>query len=171
MTTPKRDTGPNALRRGRISTPQADYFVTICVQPRRPVLVPGVAIALLHEARQIEADGGWIVRCLTAMPDHVHLFFTLGERLALSQAVARLKTKTQSLVRAQGVDWQNNFYDHKVLQGDSVETIIRYIYLNPFRSGLLQSNETWAHFYCCDADWIWFRDLTDSGQPFPEWLQ
>jgi putative transposase len=125
---------------------------------------------LLNEAQRLET-GGLILRCMTVMPDHMHLFFTLGERLTLSQVLARLKTKTQTLVRPQGTDWQSNFYDRRIREIDSIESIIRYIYLNPYRAGLIRAHETWHHFYCCEPDWKWFQSITDSGQPFPEWLQ
>jgi putative transposase len=171
MNGPKHDTGPNALRRGRVTIPHVDYFVTVCLQPRRAVLVPEIAIIILREAKDLERDGGWTLRSLTVMSDHIHLFFTLRERLTLSQVIARLKTKTQTLVRPQGVDWQSNFYDHRIREVDSIGSVIRYIYLNPYREGIIQQNEIWSYFYCCEADWKWFQGLTDSGQPFPEWLQ
>ncbi|MDP2136362.1 MAG: transposase, partial [Candidatus Didemnitutus sp.] len=142
MTSWKHDTGPNALRRRRFSVPHADYFITLCVQPRRPILIPAVAVALLAEAQDLAADGTWNLRCLTVMPDHAHLFITLGERLPLSRAVARLKTKTQALVRRHEGDWQENFYDHRLRPGDSVESVIRYLQLNAYRSGLAQPEET-----------------------------
>ena len=116
-------------------------------------------------------DGCWALRCLTVMPDHVHLFFTLGERLTLSQAVARLKTKTHAFVRPLSTDWQDNFYDHKIRPSDSIESVMRYIYLNPYQAGLIQQIDKWPHFYCCEKDSMWFDSLTDDGQPFPEWLQ
>jgi len=167
----KRDTGPNALRRGRTSVPHANYFVTVCLDPRLPVLVPRIAPDLLAEAQRLTADGAWTLRCLTVMPDHAHLFFSLGDRLTLSQAVARLKSKTQARIRTLGADWQQNFYDHQPRPSDSSEAIIRYIQLNPYAAGLVQQPDPWPYFYCREEDWTWFRDLTDGGRPFPEWLQ
>jgi len=163
--------GSNALRRGRASTPYAEYFVTVCLQPRLAVLVPDVAAVVQSEAQRLGDNSEWTLRSLTVMPDHLHLFFILGERLTLSQTIARLKAKTQMLVRPHGVDWQDNFYDHKVRREDSIESIIRYIYLNPYRAGLIQLDECWPHFYCRGEDWAWFQEMTDTDQPFPEWLQ
>jgi len=116
-------------------------------------------------------DGCWTLRCFTVMPDHVHLFFTLGERLTLSQAVARLKTKTHARVRLFGTDWQNNFYDHKIRPNDSMESITRYIYLNPYQAGLIPLIDIWPYFYCCEEDRKWFDRLTGDRLPFPGWLQ
>ncbi len=171
MNLPKRDSGPNALRRGRVSLPHANYFVTICLYPRRAVLLADTATTLLEEARLLATDHSWRLRCMTVMPDHVHLFFTLGERLTLSQTIARLKSKTQTLVRSEGTDWQENYYDHLVQPDDSIESIIRYIYLNPFQAELIQADQNWPYYQCGAEDWAWFQGLTDRGQPYPEWLQ
>jgi len=149
----------------------ADYFVTFCLQPRCAILVPDIADVLTNEMQRMTTEGCWTLRCLTVMPDHAHRFFTLGERLTLSQTVARLKTKTQVLVRRCGTDWQNNFYDHKVRPNDSIESLIRYIYLNPDHAGLVLPIDSWPHFYCCEEYSKWFDGLVDDGLPFPEWLQ
>lgn len=148
-----------------------DYFVIICVAPRRTVLIPLVADILLSEAKRMNADGSWILRSMTVMPDHAHIFFTLGQRLTLSQAIARLKAKTKLLVRSQGSDWQDNYYDRKVRPEDLIEQIVRYIFLNPFQAGLLAQGATWPFYYCCATDWEWFKGRTDNKEPFPEWLQ
>src|SRR4051812_12502778 len=118
-------TDANALRRGRVSIPNADYFVPICTSPQQPVLVSNLAADIVAEAHRLTADGSWRLRCGTVMPDHVHLFFTLGSRLTLSQCVAR-----QKKIRAR---WQNNFYDHRLRSNDSAEATIRYVWMNPYR--------------------------------------
>jgi REP element-mobilizing transposase RayT len=104
------------------------------------------------------------------MPDHVHLFVTLGGRLTLSQCVARLKTKTRVMLELQNAKWQLNFYDHHLRAADSIEAVIRYIHGNPYRAGLIGHKEVWPYFFCRPEDWSWFEKTTDSGQPFPEWL-
>jgi putative transposase len=140
---PKRNTGPNALRRGRVSVPHAAYFVTICVEPRLPVLIPDIAPSLLGETHRMAASAVWTLRCLTVMPDHLHLLFALGERLTLSQSIARLKTRTKSLLGDCGTDWQDNFYAHRLRPDDSVEATLRYIWLNPYQAGLISAGKNW----------------------------
>jgi REP element-mobilizing transposase RayT len=158
------------LRRGRFSLPGANYFVTVCLEPRLPVLAGATASSLLTEVRTMQSDAVWILRCATVMPDHVHLFFTLGSRLTLSQAIARLKSRTKALL-SPSAKWQENFYDHQFRSSDSAEATIRYIHQNPYRAGLVRSHESWPHFHCHPDDWSWFEPLTDSGEPFPEWLR
>ena len=105
------------------------------------------------------------------MPDHLHLFFALGNGLSLSRTIARLKATTRKEIRDSGADWQSNFYDHKLREADSVEQVIRYIHLNPFRKGLVGEGENWPHFRCGAEDWDWYRKVADDGRPFPEWLR
>jgi putative transposase len=167
----KRDTGPNALRRGRFSTPGATYFVTVCVAQRSAVLHDEVAHLILAEAQAMDGEGVWRLRCMTIMPDHLHLLATILGRLTLSQAIGRLKAKTGPTLRQAGTAWQANFYDRHLRPDDEVEPIIRYILLNPSAAGLAASGACWPWFHCCADDWSWFSVLTDSGKPFPGWLK
>lgn len=98
------------------------------------------------------SDHIWTLRCMTVMPDHVHLFITLGERLTLSQSVARLKAKTKQLLLNTGADWQANFYDHKLRPDDSIESVFRYIFLNPNHAKLITSTGSWPYFHCSTDD-------------------
>lgn len=171
MLPPKRNTGPNALRRGRLSVPNANYFVTANLDPRRPVFIPDAARALMTSAHRLHSDKIWHLRCLTVMPDHVHLFFTLGMRFPLSRTLARLKHDTAPALSSVGTKWQENFYDHRLRAGESAEPVIRYIWLNSYRGQLIAAREVWPFFYCCPEDWEWFVGLTDKGRPDPGWLR
>jgi putative transposase len=131
MTDTKYNTGPNALRRGRWSVPGANYFVTVCLEPRASRLLPCIGQTLLAEAQVMTNEAVWTTRCFTVMPDHFHVLFTLGRTRTLSQCIARLKVRTQPLLAAQDASWQDNFYDHQLRPADSDETTLRYIWLNP----------------------------------------
>lgn len=166
----KRDTGPNALRRGRDSRPGVNYFLTVCVADRHPALQAAVAARLLQALREPERRGIWRLRCGTVMPDHIHCLIELGSVHSLSRALGRFKALTKPTMTAATASWQENFYDHRLRPDESVEPVIRYIYLNPYQAGLIRSGESWPWFYCCAEDWAWFDGLTDEGRPFPEWL-
>jgi REP element-mobilizing transposase RayT len=170
MASSKHDTDANALRRGRCSQRGASYFVTFCVQDRKPVLIPHMAQSLMAEARQMTVAGIWKLRCLTVMPDHVHLYFVLGSSLTLAQSVTRLKVRVKEALKVKSASWQGNFYDHRIRQDDSIESIIRYIWMNPYRKNLLPTGKIWPWFYCRAEEWAWFEGLTDSGKPYPAWL-
>lgn len=167
----KLDSGPNALRRGRHSAAGRCYFVTVNVQPRVPVLRGEVAEKVHHAFHALDAALIWRLRCSTVMPDHVHLFFELGECLTLSQSIARLKHDTKPVLQSVDADWQQNFYDHLLAVDEPVGPVIRYIFMNPYAAGLISPGEAWPFFHCGAADWAWFRELTNDTGPFPEWLR
>lgn len=161
----KRDTGPNALRRGRDSRPGVNYFLTICVADRHPVLQSAVATHLLQALREPESGSIWRLRCGTIMPDHIHCLIELGSVHSLSRALGRFKalTKPTVIAASASASWQENFYDHRLRSNESVEPVIRYIHSNPYRAGLVAVGATWPWFYCAPDDWTWFSGLTDEG--------
>ena len=88
--------GQAALRRGRFSVVGATYFVTICTEGRTgSLLESGRLGTIFSELGRMESDGAIAeLRCTSVLPDHLHMLFQLGERLALGQVVSRLKSKT-----------------------------------------------------------------------------
>ena len=169
--------GHAALRRGRVSIPHADYFLTVCTDRKRPGLTsPAAATAILTELRAMDADGTWQLRCAAVMPDHVHVLAILGERLTLGQSVGRLKSKTQASLRvvaansAASLVWERDFYDHHVRTDEDRLALFRYIFLNPDRAGLCPTGDRWPWYYCCDEDWSRFKGELNTERPYPEWL-
>lgn len=151
--------------------PHGLYFVTLCVEPRLPVLVDVTADAVHAELLDAEGSGIWQQRTFVIMPDHVHLLFRLGDKLTLSQAIARLKVNTRDLLGSRHTRWQQNFYDHKLRAEEPLEPVFRYIHQNPYAAGLIPLTEKWPHYFCCAEDRRWFEPLTDDGRPMPEWLR
>ena len=165
--------GHAALRRGRVSIPHAEYFLTVCTDEKHPGLSsPAAAPDILAELRAMDADLTWQLRCAVVMPDHVHALIILGERLTLGQSVGRLKAKTKSslLGAALPVAWERDFYDHHVRPEEDRSAIFRYIFLNPDRAGLCASGGRWPWCFCREADWSWFKGELNAESPYPEWL-
>jgi putative transposase len=163
--------GHSTLRRGRYSQPKAEYFLTICTQARHDGLTTSsVAHAILQEIHAMSVDGTWVVQSAVVMPDHLHLLIALGERLALAKAVQRLKAKTSAALRFAGSSWERGFFDRQLRPSDERLPIFLYIYLNPYRAGLLLGSGIWPHYYCNEGEWVWFRDMLDADRPYPEWL-
>ena len=163
--------GHAALRRGRVSSPGAEYFLTICTDKRITGLTTAsCAERILGEIQAMAADNVWSVRCAVIMPDHVHLLIELGPRLPLGKAVSRLKAKTSAVLREKGLAWERGFFDHRLRANDDVLDVFFYIYLNPYRASLCGLSEAWPWFHCHPDDWVWFRDYLTADRPPPEWL-
>lgn len=164
--------GHEALRRHRVSVAGAHYFLTLCCEPRIPVLTATTAVsAIRQEITAIEPDDHWIVRGAVVMPDHVHLLITLGDSLPLGKAVARLKSKTRRNLLIQGVKWQDNYFEHRLRPEDSIEAVLRYLHLNPYRSKLLETVQVYPHFWLGAEEQSWFTPQLDDDRPLAEWLR
>jgi putative transposase len=164
--------GHAALRRNRVSLPRRTYFLTLCTDGRRPGLDRGdIPTEIRSEISRIERDGHWRIRAGVIMPDHLHLLLTLGDTLALDRVVARLKSKTRPALVSAGLLWQGNFYEHLLRADDSIERVLRYLNLNPYRTELLPPSRIYPHFWLGEEERRWFTPLPDDGKPFPEWLR
>ena len=163
----------NALRRGRWSEHDADYFLTICVRrPQTGLCSSSLVGAIFGEMHRLAADAQWTARTAVVMPDHLHLLVTLGLRSQLSGCVRMFKGRLTPALRKAGLAWQPSFYDHRLRSADDLLPVFLYIFLNPYREKLTTPGSTkWPGYYCAPEDWAWFGQLTDGDQPFPEWLR
>ena len=165
--------GYNALRRGRWSEHDTDYFLTICIQrPQTGLCSSSLVVAIFGEMHRLEIDGRWIVRTAVVMPDHLHLLVTLGERSHLSECVRMFKGRLVPALRRTNLAWQPSFYDHRLRSVDNLLPVFLYIYLNPYREKLINPGlAKWPGYYCASEDWAWFGQLTNGELPYPEWLR
>lgn len=162
---PKRRT--ENLLRGRVSIPHARYFITLCTKGRKSGLTaPIIAEAIRNTWRRQHRDNDYVLHCATVMPDHLHWLCTLGERLTLSRIISKFK----SLTPIQW-DWQRNYYDHRLRADDSREPFSRYVFLNPYRKGLLRHDEEWPWWTLNRNEKPEFIEhLNKNRFPPPEWI-
>jgi REP element-mobilizing transposase RayT len=122
--------GHAALRLGRWSEPHSDYFLTLCTAQKSTGLTTAVIpAAIWAQVEDMEMDGCWQLRCGVIMPDHLHLLVQLGERLALSRCIQRLKAKTSAVLDHSGISWERGYFDHRLRNREKVTPIIRYIFV------------------------------------------
>jgi len=165
--------GDEALRRHRTTIPGAIYFTTLCTKNRAHGLtVTSVGQAILDETHLIERDGHWLMRAAVVMPDHFHLLVRLSGSLTISQCVARLKTKTRGALNLANLEWQNNFYEHRLRPDEPIEPVFRYIHLNPYREKLIPVDKEYPWLKLSKENAAWFKPtLNNETTPFPEWLR
>ena len=118
----------------------------------------------------MEDEGVWQVRCAVVMPDHWHGLVVLAGAVDLADAMKRFKGRLSVELRRAGLAWQAGFYEHRMRADEERVSVFRYVFLNPYRKGLLQSDELWVGYWCAPEDWEWFRSLTADGGVLPEWL-
>ncbi len=164
--------GYSALRQHRWSAAGIEYFVTLNLErPASGLSDSALLEVITQQFVRLETEAAWSLRTWVVMPDHIHLLFTLGTQLSLSESLRLLKGRLSPALRKQRLNWQDGYYEHRLRADDDRLPIFLYIFLNPYRAHLISTTETWPGYYCSSDDQIWFAPLTDSDLPFPEWLQ
>jgi Transposase and inactivated derivatives len=161
-----------ALRRYRVSLPGHAYFITLCTKGRRRSLQNSeVTNVIKEEIRSLEGDGTLRFHAGVIMPDHLHLLIVAYEKLTLGQIVGRMKFKSRTVLSNHQLEWQGNFFEHRLRSSDRIEDVVRYMYLNPHRSEMAEVSRDDSLFWMSAEVEEWFRPLLDQGRPFPEWLR
>jgi putative transposase len=158
------------LRIGRVSIPGARYFVTACVQGRKPALTGDAHLQrVLSGMKELTSAGDWRLLAAAVMPDHLHVLFTLGKRLSLDRVIAKLKSRARAPDAAWR--WQANVFEHRLRAEEDAEDYAFYIFMNPYRAGLIDLNDP-RPGWSCGVEWRWrFEDgLSAKGTPPAEWL-
>jgi REP element-mobilizing transposase RayT len=160
------------LHRGRWSAGGLHYFITCCLQrPGAGLTTPACAASIRSAWQTLTAAGDVMLDCSTIMPDHLHARLVLGPRLQLGRVVAKLKFLTRAALLANGVAWQRDFFEHHLRPDEQPSPFARYIFLNPYRVGLLERRATWPHTYLNpNYDFDFLGMLEDDLFPPAEWL-
>ncbi len=160
------------LRRHRVSFPCARYFITVCAdRPENRLVSPNISSSIASVLDRAEADGDWEIMARTIMPDHIHLLVTLGDRLEVHRVVAKLKSLTATTFRGERASWQENFHEHRLRPDEVPGPYARYIFLNPYRAGLIGRSTEWPLWRrSAKHDFDFMHMLEDGKYPPPEWL-
>jgi len=156
---------------GRVSIPGAKYFITICVQERKPVLTDSERLPKLSMVtRDILSGSDASLLCVCIMPDHIHVLFQLGHRLTLDRLMAKYKVMVGKLLPTEAA-WQRNFFEHRLRPDETAGSYALYIFMNPYRAGLIQPSETWSGWISGQQFEFDFMQLLKDGKyPPAEWM-
>jgi REP element-mobilizing transposase RayT len=126
---------------------------------------------MLSALRNWHADNDGAVLAVTVMPDHVHVLFELGVRLDVGRCVSRWKAEGRKAAGYEGA-WQRDFWEHRLRNEESGEDYGLYLYLNPYRAGLLSRNEVWQGWWAPELKRFRFSEkLGPKGEPPEEWIE
>lgn len=74
------------------------------------------------------------------MPDHLHFVIGIHGDAQLSNIIRDFKRITARMAQIQ---WQRNYFDHRIRHDESLSEKIDYIRANPIRAGLIGEGEEW----------------------------
>lgn len=131
---------------------------------------PGNASRILATLRELHAGRDLALLATAIMPDHVHLLFALGERLTLGQTMAKFKNLARDLGREPS-RWLDDVFEHRLRPDELAEDYAFYIFMNPYRAGLIAINGVSPWWFCPDVTQFRFLShLNADGTPPREWL-
>ncbi len=160
------------LRKGRVSLPGARYFVTCAaVRPCATLVTPACAAAIRAGLDQLINAVDIVPICATIMPDHMHAVFVLTGRLPVGRVMGKFKSLSRVALAAHQAEWQRGFFEHRLRPGERTDPYARYLFLNPYRAGLLPRMAVWPHWMTGSVP-IEFQNMLDEGRyPPEEWLE
>ena len=124
----------------------AEYFITICTRPKGKDQLCNVETAtLIRESLQFRQGRGdlW-VHLLLLMPDHLHAIMSFSPAVGMQKTLPDWKRYT--CIQG-GVDWQRDFFDHRLRKDEGYIEKARYIRMNPVRAGLIECPDDWPYVW------------------------
>jgi REP element-mobilizing transposase RayT len=124
--------------------PGAWFFITIRANPRGTdqLCLTERSAALLQSAVSYHHWQQWVLYQFLLMPDHLHAILGFP---ATSNPGVTLGNWKRLTTRLSGVNWQPNFFDHRIRRGESIDQKAAYVRQNPVRAGLVAQADQWPH--------------------------
>jgi len=89
----------------------------------------------------------------------------------LGRVVARFRAQTRPVLGAAGLVWQRDFFEHRLRLAESMESYGLYVFLNPYRAGLIAADQAWPHWHCPRPETFLFMSQLNPGAVPPcEWI-
>ena len=122
------------------------FFITINCEPRgrNHLCRAGLGDTVLQAAAFYHEHLKWHCQLLLLMPDHLHGIITFPQEPGMKTMVSDWK---KFLARNLGVDWQRDFFDHRLRDHNELAEKTSYIAMNPVRWGLCERAEDWPWVY------------------------
>lgn len=135
---------------------RAWFFVTTCVEDRRPVLVGKLVDELVEHTRREARRCGFAIYAYCVMPDHFHLLvYPMDDHTDLISFASGVKQATGYAFRQRTGRklWQKSFYDHVLREQEDEKAVAYYLWMNPVRKRLCLDPRQWPGSGSFVVDW------------------
>jgi len=121
------------------------YFITINCLCRgiNRLATPGIAEALLESVRLRNEQSIWFAHLFLFMPDHVHALLSFPPARRTLKEIVRLWKRWSA--RQLGIQWQRDFFEHRLRSDEIYREKADYILANPVRKGLVKEAKDWPY--------------------------
>ena len=135
---------PRRLRRLTLLRANCNsYFLTVCVEGRKPVLASDNIHGRLRDfiMESLDRYGVW-VDSYVLMPEHAHFIVVVSHNaIRIGEWVKAIK----AVIACREFRWQSGFFDHVLRSDESRSEKWEYIRMNPVRKGLVSRPEDWPY--------------------------
>lgn len=124
----------------------AIFFITVCAKPRgnNSLCRHDVPARLWESVLYRTNIGQWWPHLFLVMPDHVHAMLSFASERGMRKTTSDWKRFT---AREFGVEWQRDFFDHRLRKDESFVEKANYVRMNPVRAGLVGRPKDWPHVW------------------------
>jgi putative transposase len=122
------------------------FFLTICTSPRgkNQLCHPEASSAAFDAVHHYHSGLRWHTSLFLLMPDHLHALIAFPRIESMQQVIRSWK---HYLARHQHIEWQRDYFDHRIRDHNSLQEKAAYIRQNPVRAGLVASQELWPYIW------------------------
>lgn len=141
---------PDRKARGHFHCPpdwvstSATFFVTVNCKQRGPnqLTNPSCANGIARALDFYHKAGRWNVELAMIMPDHLHLLvsFDWDPGNGMMALLRNWKRYTASHL---GIEWQRDYFDHRIRSENDHQSTWFYMRENPVRARLVEHYEQW----------------------------
>ena len=124
----------------------ASFFITISCQARETnqLCKDKIAEGLFETVAHRQKSGEWWVRLFLLMPDHCHALLSFAPEVIIRDSLANWK---RYAARQFGIEWQRDFFDHRIRNHENLDEKAHYIRMNPVRKGLCEKPDEWRYVW------------------------
>jgi Transposase and inactivated derivatives len=124
-------------------------FITIACEPRghNHLAHPNIARAIQQSAAHNQTKLIWWIHLFLIMPDHLHILLAFHPSQSIQAAITNWK---RYIATTQNINWQRNFFEHRIRDELSFQEKWHYIRANPVRAGIAATPDEWQYQWTGD---------------------
>jgi len=124
------------------ATENSWYFITINCEQRNTnqLCCAPIGNTILDSIAFNHQRQAWFCRLALLMPDHLHAIIATPQTPGLAKTIARWK---HYIAARLAIQWQYNYFDHRLRNITELEQKSEYIRMNPVRRNLCANPEDW----------------------------
>ncbi len=125
------------------------FFITVCCQPRgkNQLCNPRIARVIFDSIEFRNQNDIWYAHLVCLMPDHLHALISFPYDRPMKQIMSHWKRFLATKLK---IEWQRDFFDHRLRKDESYREKANYIRANPVRAGFAEAPEEWPYFWQAD---------------------